>query len=96
MFHIIPEAFAVTRKGGIYKQTTVYQHNGRIFVKEGSGYVYVYRQGTSIPKLHIDEIILPFEQTFDSLGRMVVPENYNPQQEKKTCKHSKQASPKTK
>lgn len=88
LFHIIPEAQAIIRTGGIYRQVKVYRRrtknedNDRIYVAYGSGYVYLCRQGTSVPKLHWEEIDLPFKEEYNSLGRMVVPTSYKPEKDK--------------
>lgn len=73
MFHIIPEAYAVTKLNGIYRQVQVYQHAGRVFVKHGSGFVYLFRDGgTSVPKLHVDEIH-GVDKLYNELGYMCMP-----------------------
>lgn len=88
LFHIIPDAQAITRINGIYRQVKVYRrrHRGeerdRIYVSHGGGYVYLARQGTSVSKLHWEDVDLPFKHEFDGLGRMVVPTTYQPEKAK--------------
>lgn len=82
MFHIIPDAAIISRSSGIYRQHKVYQYKGRIFVGHAGGYVYVTRNGTSAPKLWIDELHLPFPAEYNSLGYLIVPDSYNKEQNK--------------
>jgi hypothetical protein len=84
LFHAIEDAQAIVRKGGVYRQVKVYRRfdknskRNRLYVTYGSGYAYITRSmsmlGTSVPKLNVDDIDLPFEPEFDKLGRMVMPE----------------------
>jgi hypothetical protein len=74
MFNVIPDATIVTRSNGVFRQHAVYQHKGQIFIKWGSGYVYVMRNGTSVPKVFIDEMVLPFEPRYDVHTRAFMPE----------------------
>ena len=77
MFHVIPDAFAITRINGLFRQAAVYHHKGRIFVKHGAGYAYIHSNGdTSVPKLRLDEIELPFDVEYDKIGYMTVPKGY--------------------
>lgn len=77
MFHVIPDAFAITRSNGLFRQVPVYHHNGRIFVKHGAGYAHIHSNGdTSVPKLRLDEIELPFKESYDRVGYMTLPAGY--------------------
>lgn len=77
MFHIIPDAVAITRVRGVFRQVQVFKFNGRVFVKHGSGYAWVMKSGdTSVPNLHLEEIHLPFKETYSPLGYMIVPNEY--------------------
>lgn len=95
LFHIIPEAQAILRNNGVYRQVKVFRrrHRGedrdRIFVAYGGGFVYVMRNGTSVSKLHCEDVMLPFDTEYDSLGRIVVPTSYQPTEESSERKESK-------
>lgn len=96
LFHIIPDANAITRNNGVYRQVKVYRRRhrtedrDRIYVGYGGGFVYLSRNGgTSGPKLHCEDVDLPFEPEYDSLGRMVVPTSYQPAEDSDERKESK-------
>lgn len=76
MFHEIPDAVAITRANGIFRQAKVFKYNGRIFVRHGSGYVWILNNGdTSCPTVRLEEIELPFEKCYNRLGYMCLPES---------------------
>lgn len=84
MFHQIPDAKAITRaSNGVYRQADLYHYKGRIYVKHGSGYAWILKTGlknspiqTSVESVNIDELELPFEETFDKRGYLVLPEGF--------------------
>lgn len=73
MFQEIPDAMAITRQNGVFRQVKVFEHDGRIFVRHGSGFVFIHGNDTSCPTVRLDEIILPFEKTYDKLGYLINP-----------------------
>lgn len=75
MFHQIVDAFAVTRINGLFRQTPLFKHRNRMYVKHGSGYAWVMKGGdTSVPNLRIDELVLPFKEAYDKLGYLTAPD----------------------
>lgn len=65
--------FAVTVSGGVYKQSDVYERNGLLFVKHGSGFVQLdYMGGTSTDKLRLDELNVETPLAMTKLGRICI------------------------
>lgn len=59
-FHIIPEAEAIVRSRGVFKQVKVYQRAGAVYVGVGGGFVRLYMGGnTGQPNLAWDDIDIP-------------------------------------
>ena len=84
MFHQVQDAFAVTRSNGLFRQTPLFKHKGKLYVKHGSGYAWVQKSGdTSVPNLRIDELDLPFEETYNKLGYLCLPEEADKPSSKK-------------
>lgn len=77
LFTIVPEAFAIVVSKGVYKQAPVYERNSRLFVKYGSGFIYLSQlRGTSVPSVRVDELLLPFEAKMMDTGFLVNPNTY--------------------
>lgn len=76
-FHVIEDAAAVlVTKGGVYRQVKVYRRGaglvgGELFAGHGSGFIRLYRGGTSVPTIRLDALDLPqpLGVSYDSLGR---------------------------
>lgn len=76
MFHVIPDAAVVTCTNGIYRQHEVYKYKDRVFIKSGTGYAWIMKSGdTSIPKMRVDELVLPFKEEHNKLGYLMVPKD---------------------
>ena len=75
MFHIIPDAVAVTYSRGVWRQHTVYKYNGQVFIKHGGGYARVMKSGdTSIPNVRVDAIEVPWkDKKYTPTGYMLTP-----------------------
>lgn len=79
LFHRIPAAAVVLAdKRGTYSVHDVYAYkDGRLFAKKGSSFVLLYRSRmTSMKSVRIIDVELPFRQVGDTLGYMVLPEDY--------------------
>ena len=51
--------FAITTSRGVYKQADLYERNGYLYVKHGSGFIMLTAQGgTSTDKVRLDELNL--------------------------------------
>lgn len=75
LFHEIPDAIAVTRRNGVFRQAKVFKYNGRIFVEHGNGFVWALKGGdTSSPTVRLEDIELPFEKCYNKLGYMCTPD----------------------
>lgn len=75
MFHQVQDAFAVTRINGLFRQVPIFKYKGKLYVKHGSGFAWVQTSGdTSVPHLRVDELELPFEETYNTLGYLCLPE----------------------
>lgn len=72
LFTIITDAKAITRVKGSYYQVDLYTRNGRVYLKQGSAYHYLRKNGgTSKPDLLWDELVWNLKEDYDDLGRMV-------------------------
>ena len=57
VFSEIPGATCILRSGGVYRQTTCYSYDNRLFVKYRSGFVALHREGqTSAPKITFESL----------------------------------------
>lgn len=78
-FHIIPEAEAIVRSKGVFKQVKVYQRAGALFIGAGGGFVRIYKDGnTGMPNLSWDDIDIPGiggkdDLRGDTLGKLSLP-----------------------
>lgn len=76
MFHEIPDAVAITRQNGIFRQCKVFRYNDRIFIRHGAGFIWVLNNGdTSCPTVRVEEIELPFAKVYSRVGYLVHPES---------------------
>lgn len=75
LFNKIEDAYVIlTKKGGVWQQSDVYQRNGYLYSRYGSGFIRLTSAGTSNPDTLWEEIDLPFDYTLDSMGRLRNPE----------------------
>lgn len=51
LFYIVPDAFIVLRRKGVYRQAQIYHRAGRVYAKFGGGFVRLMREGTTVPDL---------------------------------------------
>ena len=74
LFHKIDDAFAIlASSNGVYRQAKVYRRGEALFAGHGSGFVRLYKNGTSVPAIRCEELI-GVEVSFDKLGRAMVKE----------------------
>ena len=71
MFHVIEDAHAILRSGGVYKQVKLYRRNDGLYAGWGSGFIRLLNHGTSKPNVSVDEIV-GVEHVADKLGRLTV------------------------
>jgi len=72
-FNKLEGEFAITRTNGVYKQVDVYERNGYLFVKHGSGFIQLnHTGGTSTPKVNLDELNIETPIAMSKLGRLCV------------------------
>jgi hypothetical protein len=72
-FHIIEDAAAILLSRGVYRQAKVFRRGDRLYASHGSGFIGLYRTGTSIPTISCEGFDTPgLATTFDALGRAVV------------------------
>lgn len=77
MFTKVEAAYAIIVSKGVYRQVDVYERGCRLFVKYGSGFIYLaQRNSTSVPGVRCDEVILPFEHKMTETGFLVNPTTY--------------------
>lgn len=77
LFHIVEDGVVILRSKGVFKQSDIYVRKNYIYAKHGSGFVRLDRHenGTTAPSVRWEDLYLPFEPTFDNIGRMMVPLN---------------------
>lgn len=69
-FHIIDDAAAILVSKGVYRQAKVYRRGKDLFASHGSGFIRLFREGTSLPNVRLDAIDVPGERiNFDAFGR---------------------------
>lgn len=72
-FHVIEDAAAILVSKGVYRQAKVFRRGDRLYAGYGSGFIGLYRQGTSVPAITCEGVDAPdMAITFDALGRYVV------------------------
>lgn len=77
MFAKVEEAYAIIVSKGVYRQCDVYERKARLFVKYGSGFIYLgQRNSTSVTSVRLDELVIPFEHKMTETGFLVNPKNY--------------------
>lgn len=60
LFHIIPDAQAILRSKGVFKQAKVYRRGDRIYAQWGSGFIRLGgRDATSCPGVSYESLDLP-------------------------------------
>lgn len=55
LFHILEDKHVILRSKGIFKQAKVFERNGELFANWGSGFIRLYKDGTSLPHVSIVE-----------------------------------------
>lgn len=77
LFNIIPDAWAILRKNGVYRQVKVYNRGLALYASYGSGFLKLgSRKGTSHYTVYLDELQVPFEVISTPLGWLEAPKNY--------------------
>lgn len=72
-FNKLEGEFAITVSNGVYKQADVYERNGYLYVKSGSGFVQLnHTGGTSTPKVRLDELNIETPIAMSKLGRLCI------------------------
>jgi hypothetical protein len=75
LFHEVEDAYAILKSRGVYRQSKVFERRGYLYAAYGSGFVRLHRHlnGTSNPNIAWDELRLPYDRCWDSMGRIVSP-----------------------
>lgn len=72
-FHLIDDAAAILVSKGVYRQVKVYQRGGALFAAHGSGFIRLYKNGTSLPTVRCEEVDVPgWHISLDAFGKMSV------------------------
>lgn len=76
MFTIIEGAMIVTRSKGVYRQSKIYEHNGKIFAQWSNGFMSIFKGAgnritSSVPDVVIDEITGLDKTKFTKTGALV-------------------------
>lgn len=72
LFHVIEDAFVITRCRGVLKQAKLYHRRGALYVGASGGFVRLSGNGnTSAPNLSYEEIVGFEPAATDNLGRPV-------------------------
>ena len=70
VFHEVTGAVAVLRRRGLFTQVPVYQRDGALYAGHGKGFVRLYVEGTSIPDLMVEELIIDQAIEGDTMRRL--------------------------
>lgn len=68
-FHIIDDAAAILVSKGVYRQAKVYSRGTALFAAYGSGFVRLYRDGTSMPGVRCEALDVPGFQIREDVHR---------------------------
>lgn len=73
LFQIVETEQAIVSENGTYKQADLYQRDGLLYAKIGSGYVRLYADGTTTkPKVRLDFLTGPIDVARDVCGRLCI------------------------
>ena len=68
-FHLIDEAAAILVSKGVFRQAKVYRRGSALYAGYGTGFIRLYRDGTSAPNVRCEAVETPLPTKFDALGR---------------------------
>lgn len=72
VFSPIDEGIAITRSGGVYKQVPLFTYDGRVFAKDGGGFIGLNKHNNSTTKATVQWVSVSIETPkYDSIGRML-------------------------
>jgi len=72
LFHIVEDGFAIVRCKGVWRQAKIYHRQGRLFIGYGSGFLKLYKHGTSRTDIFVDDIILPVPMATGTCGEITI------------------------
>ena len=73
LFHVVDDAQCILAgSNGVYRQAKVYRRGNALYAGYGSGFVRLYKTGTSVPSIRV-EALIGVTATYDGLGRAVAP-----------------------
>lgn len=74
LFHKIEGGVAILRKQGVYRQCDVYKRGDTLYARWGTGFIILYKDGTSCALIHLDGLELPSDMvvTHNTFGKKVV------------------------
>lgn len=71
LFNIVADSHVILRSSGIWKQTELYERDGILYAKHGSGFIGLRTVGnTTLPKVQWEAIHSPREWKVILLGRL--------------------------
>lgn len=72
-FHLIDDAAAILISKGVFRQAKVYRRGNALFAAHGSGFIRLYKDGTSLPNVRCEEVETPgWKQAVDTFGKLSV------------------------
>lgn len=75
MFTIIEDSFAILRNKGVYRQAKLYSYKDILFAAHGNGFIFLRKDnGTSIPGISWEELIITFTPEIGKFGKLMIPE----------------------
>jgi len=72
LFHKVDDGVCVLRSKGVFRQCDVYRRADTLYAKWGTGFIMLYKSGTSLPDVQLDFVDVPMPTTFDVFGKMIV------------------------
>lgn len=72
-FTRVENASVLLKQQGRYRECPVYEREGLVYAKHGTAFVRLYSDGTtSVPKLHVEELVAPEPMMATRLGVVAV------------------------
>lgn len=69
-FHVIDDAAAILVSKGVYRQAKVYRRGKELFAAYGTGFIRIYKNGTSLPNVRCEDVDGVGETRVDTFGKV--------------------------
>ncbi len=69
-FHEMDNAAAILASKGVYKQVKVFRRDKALYAQYGGGFIRLYKGGTSLPNIRLDDLEVGEETVADDFGKL--------------------------